>query len=190
MLTLGEFWGTFGGERSCEEQFLSPRCMCIGLDCKIYVAGVNHIQVFNCDGTFSHRIKHDSSEMSFVCDISFDCSDFFHVTISMFQTVLVFTPEGQFRYHYGHFYLDGPYDIATDSADNILVINHRGSCLSIFNRLGYHIKSMFNNPIGVAVAPNGSVWIADQYNNRLVMALTLHNFYNGVHIVMSELYYS
>ena len=171
MLTLeGEFLGTFGSEGSCEEQVLSPRGMCIGPDCKIYVAGVNHIRVFNCDGTFSHNIKHDSSEMSFVRDISFDCSGFLHVTISIFQTVLVFTPEGHFRYHYGHFYLDGPYGIAIDSADNTLVMNHRGSSLSIFNQYGFHIKSIkgFNNPIGIAVAPNGSVWIADQYNNRLV----------------------
>ena len=100
---------SFDSEGSCEVLLLSPRGMCIGPDCKIYVPSVNYIQVFNCDGIFSHRIKHDSLEMSFAHDISFDCSGFLHVKISIFQIVLVFTPEGQFRYHYGHFYLDGLY---------------------------------------------------------------------------------
>ena len=84
--------------------------------------------------------------------------------------VSVFTPEGQYIRQYGQYHLDGPRDIAIDSAGNSLVVNYSEHSLSFFDPHGNYINSIggFKNPRGVAVAPNGSVWVADCSNNRLV----------------------
>ena len=101
--------------------------------------------------------------------LSFDVSGHLHVT-SVCSVVNVFTPEGQYIRQYGQYHLSSPFGIAIDSTGNSVVVNNIGNSLSIFDPHGNYIHSIggFNHPIGVAVASNGSVWIADKDNNRLV----------------------
>ena len=175
-LTLGgKFLLAFGSQGSGKGQFLNPWGICIGPDGRLYVAdaGNNCIQVFHCDDTFSHIINCKESRdgvLTFPCGISFDVSGHLHVTCSSSNIVSVFTPEGQYICQYGQSHLNRPRGIAIDSAGNSLVVSYSGNSLSIFDPRGNYIHSIegFNNPIGVGVASNGSVWVADQYNNRLV----------------------
>ena len=171
-LTLeGEFLGTFGSKGSGKGQFSYPWGICIGPDGRIYVAdnGNHRIQVFHSDGTFSHIINCNISNRRYPYDLSFDISGYLHVTC-VANIINVFTPKGQYVRQYGQFYLDNPHSIAIDSAGNSLVVNKSGDSLSIFDPHSNYIHSIggFKNPIGVAVASNGSVWVADTYNNRLV----------------------
>ena len=167
----GEFLSTFGNKGSDKGQFINPWGICIGPNGRIYVAdnGNHRIQVFHSDDTFSHIINCNVSNRRYPYGLSFDISGLLHVTC-VFSIVNVFTPEGQYIRQYGQSHLNEPCDIAIDSAGNSLVVNNSGDSLSIFDPLGNYIHSIggFKNPIGVAVASNGSVWVADYSNNRLV----------------------
>ena len=172
-LTLGgKFLGTFGSKGFGKRQFLHPRGICIGPDGRIYIAdnGNHRIQVFNSDDAFSHSIYCYVSGIKYPEGLSFDLSGHLHVTCYNSNIVKVFMPEGQYIRQYGHSHLNRPCGIAIDSTGNSLVVNYTGNSLSIFNPDGNYIHSIrgFKNPIGVALASNGSVWVADYANNRLV----------------------
>ena len=175
-LTLeGEFLGTFGSKGSGKGQFFNPWGISIGPDDRIYVAdpGNNRIQVFHHDDTFSHSITGNISGYGqFKCPsgLSFDPSGHLHVTCFITKIVTIFTPEGQYICQYGQPHVNEPRGVAIDSAGNSLVVNNRRNSLSIFDPHGNYIHSIggFKYPIGVAVASNGSVWVADTDNNRLV----------------------
>ena len=175
-LTLsGDFLSTFGSKGSGKGQFYYPWGICIGPDGRLYIAdaGNNRILVFHHDDTFSHIINCKESRggvLTFPCGISFDVSGHLHVTCNSSNIVGVFTPEGQYIRQYGQSYLNGPSGIAIDSTGNSLVVNNRRNSLSIFDPHGNYIHSIggFNDPVGVAMASNGSVWVADRANNRLV----------------------
>ena len=175
-LTLGgACLGTLGSKGSGKGQFFNPWGICIGPDRRIYVADTsNHcIQVFHHDDTFSHIIDGKKSRdgvLKSPRSISFDFSGQLHVTCCGSNTVKVFTPEGQYIRQYGQSYLSGPCGIAIDSAGNSLVVTSSENSLSIFDPHGNYIHSIggFKYPVGVAVTSNGSVWVADTSNNRLV----------------------
>ena len=170
-ITLGgEFISTFGINGSGGGQFSYPWGICIGPDGRIYVvdAGNDRIQVFNSDDSFCHIIDFKKSNQP--RGISFDPSGQLHVASYISNIVTVFTPEGQYIRQYGQSHLNGPIDIAIDSAGNSLVVNNSGNSLSIFDSHGNYIHSIgeFKYPTGVAVASNGSVWVTDRANNKLV----------------------
>ena len=167
----GVFLGNFGCKGSGKGQFSYPWGICIGPDGKIYVAdtGNHRIQVFHSYDTFSHVINCNVSGKK-CYGLSFDASGHLHVTCSS-DIVSVYTPEGQYIRQYGLSHLNNPFDIAIDSAGNSLVVNFSGNSLLIFDPDGNFIHSIgkLNTPAGVAVASNGSVWVAaDQCNNRLI----------------------
>ena len=177
-ITLGgECLGAFGSKGSGKGQFNGPYAICIGPDGRIYVVDYsNHrIQVFHQDETFSHNIDRTVSgnkEFRSPVGLSFDHFGHLHVTChcSNIPVVAVFTPEGQYIRQYGQSHLNRPSGIAIDSSGNSLVINRSGKSLSIFDPHGNYIHSIggFYCPVGVAVASNGSVWVADASNHRLV----------------------
>ena len=172
-LTLGgNFLGTFGSKGSGKGQFSSFWGICIGPDGRIYVADYGNycIKVFHQDETFSHNIVSGNKEFSGPVGLCFDHLDYLHVTCNCSNIVIVFTSEGQYIRQYGQSHLNEPHGIAIDSAGNSLVANNRGNSFSIFDPDGKYIHSIggFNCPVGVAMASNGSVWVADRDNNRLV----------------------
>ena len=171
----GEFIGTFACRWPHKGQFSLPWAMCIGCDDKIYVAdrGNNRVKVFHHNGTISHNIEGNiSGDGGFRSPggLSFDPSGNLHVTCSSSNVVTVFSQDGQYIRQYGQSYLNGPRGISIDSAGNSLVVNYDTCSLVIFDPHGNYIHSIkgFNGPIGVAVTSNGSVWVADQYNHRLL----------------------
>ena len=69
-----------------------------------------------------------------------------------------------------HAHINGPEGIAIDSSGYSLVNSYSNCTLSIFDPSGRFIHSVggFNHPFGVSVSPDGSVWVANKNNNRLV----------------------
>ena len=141
----------------------------------MYVAdtGNSRIQVFHSDWTLSHIIDGKvSGDGSFTSPegVAFDISGDVHVTGYGSNSVTVFTPCGQFVHKYDQTHLSSPEGIAIDSAGYSLVVNYRSGSLSIYDPSGRFIHSIggFSFPYGVSISPDGSVWVADNDNKRLV----------------------
>ena len=175
LTTGGEFLGTFGEEGTGMGQFDSPCDMQISQEGMVYVADRDNsrIQVFHSDWTVSHIIDGQvSGDSSFTHPegISLDLCGNVHVTGDGSNSVTVFSASGQFVYKYDQTQLKRPTGIAIDSAGYSLVVNYHSRSLAIFDPSGEFVHSIegFNDPFGVSVSPDGSVWVADGSNNRLV----------------------
>ena len=174
LTTGGEYLGTFGQKGSDVGQFNRPWGINISPEGKVYVADIDNsrIQVFHSDWTLSHIIDAKvSGDGSFgrPYDVAFDISGDVHVTACS-NSVTVFTPSGQFVRKYDQTHLKNPIGIAIDSAGYSLVMNYFSSSLSIYDPSGRFIHSIggFSHPYGVSVSPDGSVWVADYGNYKLV----------------------
>ena len=174
-LTTGEFLGTFGQKGSDVGQFNGPWGINISPEGKVYVADRNNnrIHVFHSDWTLSHiidgKISGDGSFNS-PTDIAFDISGDVHVTGWSSNSVTVFTPSGQFVRKYDQTHLSNPVGIAIDSSGYSLVMNYSSGSVSIYDPSRRFIHSIggFKHPWHVSVSPDGSVWVADYDNNRLI----------------------
>ena len=175
LTTGGEFISTFGEKGSAINQFNGPRDVKISPDNKVYVAdGENHrVQVFHSDWTISHvidgRVSGDG-HFSYPEGIAFDLFGNVHVTGFGFSSVTVFTPSGQFIRRYDTTHISYPTGIAIDPSGYSLVSNYSNGTLSVFGARGVFIHSVggLYRPLGVSVANDGGVWVADTGNHRLV----------------------
>ena len=175
-LTIGgEYIGVFGKKGSVIGEFNGPYDVKISPDGEVYVVDRNNhrIQVFHPDWTISHVIDGTvSGDGSFSRPegIALDLSGNVHASGRGSSSVTVFTPSGQFVRQYDKTHIISPKGIAIDPSGYSLVNNCSNGTLSIFDPSGRFIHSVggFNRQYGVSVSPDGSVWVADKGNNRLV----------------------
>ena len=163
------FISKFGSSGNEDGQFSDPRGVCIDPQGKVFVADYssNCVQVF-------HK---DSFSYSFPCQqnpwgMAFDHEGHLHVAAFGSHCIHVFTPEGALLSSYGTGTINRPAGIAIDAEGYIAISQYGGSnCLWIYSTDHTHVHTLsgqFRNGVGIACDNNGSFWVADYSNHRIV----------------------
>ena len=171
MSTRGEFLGIIGPEAG---SFHRPHDIKISSDGKIFVVDMEEdcIKVLNPDFCVSHCIDGQVyGDGNFNCPIGidFDLLGNVHISYKSSHFVAVFTLFGQFVRRYKQ-QIDLPVGVTIDPSGFSIVRDYAHHSLSIFDPCGKFVNSIggFSNSYGTAVAADGSLWVADNGNNRLV----------------------
>ena len=137
-------WGSLGSSDagpSSGGQFNEPWSVGVGLDGSVYVAD-----------TWNHRVQKFTAEGEFI-----NMWGFFDQT----EDPLAFW---------------GPRDVIVDSNGNVIITNTGNKRIAIFDEQGNHISQFggfgfqageFDEPVGLAVSPNGVLYVADTWNQRI-----------------------
>jgi DNA-binding beta-propeller fold protein YncE len=186
MNMIGEFSGG-----PATGQLLSPRNLAIGPDGNLYVAdsGNHRIQVFDPNG-FHLRVwgsfGDQPGQFNEPWGVAVD-ENFVYVADTWNHRIQKFTLEGQFVAVFGRsgspppgevggglFF--GPRDILLLSADQLLVTDTGNHRMQILDTNGNFIEQVgawgnqpgqLNEPVGLALGPDGSVYVADTWNARV-----------------------
>ena len=103
--------------------------------------------------------------------------------------VVVFGPDGRVRATWGEGQIADPHGLAIDHDERVLLVDRDAHQILIFTTEGEPIGAIgtrhcprfqapFNHPTGVAVAPDGEIYVSDGYGNSVV-----HRFAaDGTHV--------
>ena len=162
------FISRFG--HSGEGQLSSPRGICTDPEGKVYVAdsGKHLIYVFNGDESFAYSFPCKQNPWG----MAFDHQGRLHVAAYGSNCIKVFSPQGEQLTSYGTEDFKYPAGIAIDGEGYIAISENGGNNrLWIFSpdhTLVHTLSGQFNNGRGIACDLEGSFWVADYNNTRLV----------------------
>ncbi len=87
------------------------------------------------------------------------------------MTISVFTPRGQFVHRYDTAYTVNSQSVTIDSFGHSLVTSYNNNRIRVFDTHGRFVSSfetLHNFPSGVAVSPDGAVWVVFALTNTIV----------------------
>ena len=163
----GKFLLKFGTHGSRCGQMSSPWGMCLSSNGNLYITDYTNsrIQVFDCNGIFSHIIN--GPELRGPEAIAFDPCGNLHVADYSSKCVNVFTVDGKYIRRYGSGLLQGPAGIAVDQDGYCLVGDWNRKSLCIFDPQGnfVHFVPTAGSICGIALDKEGFIYVVDYGNN-------------------------
>ena len=182
--TNGNYLLQFGSKGASDGQLGDSHDVTVHND-KVYIADCsnNRISVFQTNGKFC--ISFGSDRLNRPYGITIDVNNHLLVTVH-WLFIHAFTLDGQYiRRFYPErrmtMYDAGIFSLTTDLHGFVLAANTNLQCITIFNKHGSRIlcfgrhKSYkfdepgngFRNPCGIALSPNGSIYVSDTDNKRI-----------------------
>ena len=143
-------------------------------------SGDHRIVVFGPDGTFRRHFGQQGGgpgALARPMNLSIGPDDLLYVAEYLNDRISVFQLDGTFVRHVTAKGLDGPAAAAVDAhgalyvanfyGHDILIVSRDGNLLGEWGHPGRIAHGELHYATDVAFAPDGSLWIADAYNNRL-----------------------
>jgi DNA-binding beta-propeller fold protein YncE len=143
-------------------------------------SGDHRIVVFGRDGSFRRSFGREGSgpgELGRPMNVSIGRDQLLYVAEYLNDRISLFQLDGRFVRHVTAQGLDAPAAAAVDArgvlylanfyGHDILVVSADGTLLGKWGHAGRLAHGELHYPTDVAFAPDGSLWVADAYNNRL-----------------------
>jgi DNA-binding beta-propeller fold protein YncE len=139
----------------------------------------HRIVVFHPDGSFAQAFGREGKgpgELERPMHISIGPDGLLYVAEYVNDRISVFRLDGTFVRHFTARSLDAPGGVAVDKSGVIYLANFYGHDILVLSpdgnvarwgRPGRVWHSELHYPTDVRIAPDGSLWVADAYNNRL-----------------------
>ena len=189
----GEFvkqWGV-SGQGETPFALWGPRGIAVDAQGHVYVAdtGDKRIVIYDSDGNFIAQfgsVGSDPGQFNEPVGVALDTSGKVYITDTWNQRVQIMQPDGSGGYTpfkswdiagwYGQSLENKPY-IAVDNQGHVFVTDPEGYRVLEFDDQGQFIQFWgdfgagadgFNLPQGIVADKNGSIWVADSANNRIM----------------------
>ena len=197
--TNGNYLLQFGSHGASDGQLNNPYGVTVHND-KVYVADFSNknISVFQTNGKFC--ISFGSDQLGGPRDVTVSTNNHLLVADHSNSCIYTYTLDGHYVGKFstpagsGRGQLQYPYSLTTDLSGFIIVADTHNHRVSIFDKDGKCIHSFgsngstngqFSSPYGIAVSPNGSLYVSD-YSNKLkgfksfpTIDVLTDNYYNN-----------
>lgn len=159
-----------------------PIGVAVAPDGEVFVSssGDNRIVVFGPDGTFRRSFGREGDgpgELQRPMHLSIGPDGLLYVPEYLNDRISIFRQDGTFLSHLSPKGLDAPGAAVVDKAGTVYIANfyrhevlrlsREGKALGPWGAPGRIGQGKLHYPTDLAFAPDGSLWVADAYNNRL-----------------------
>jgi DNA-binding beta-propeller fold protein YncE len=193
--TLGTGWGTGN------DQFNNPTGVTVDQNGFIYVADTQNqrVQIYNASRTYVATLGvtgatgSDNTHFNSPNDVAVDANGTIYVADETNHRVQVFDASRQYvrtigetgisGSDFGHFSSWGPHRLTVDAKNRLYVSDASNSRIQVFDAAGAYLttiggssgggNSQFSGPMGVAIGPDGAVYVADYWNNNRLQKFAL-----------------
>ena len=173
----GEYLLQFGYQGSGNGQLNTPSGITVHNE-RLYIAEYSNsrISVFQLDGQFCCIIG--SGQLSNPYDVTVSYSGNGHLLVADYSnnSIVSFTLDGTYVGRFDKGQLSLPIGVTTDVLGYVLVTENGTHRVTVFDQDGACVRQFgsngsangqFSNPRGIAISPNGNIYVADYSNKRV-----------------------
>ena len=170
----------FGSYGSNDSQFSTPRGVAFDSHNHLYVVDRNNHRVQKFDNNGNYLLQFGSEgasdgQLNSPCGVTV-YDDKVYVAERYNKRISVFQTNGKFCISFGSDQLIGPFDVAVDSNNHLLVADHDNNCICTYTLDGDYVgkfrtcgsdSGQLSNPFSLTTDFNGFIVVADTGNHRI-----------------------